>query len=334
MDVVKTDDVRSIREQAGLSQEHLSKLLKVSQSTVSRAERGEKTTEPKVLALVDLVQKMGPDGVRKAYLDKTNPAEVPILQPQKKGKIKRGKARVKALTPAIVLEFQAFLKKHDMEIDEAAESLKIPLTVLKLVHDNKGPFSKVVVGNLRSGMFQYRSIENSQFRPKPPPFDHSVPGNPNIRRDQVTGREIDINGPVDQLMLSTRAAQCLKNARIPSINELLYCKASALLGIRNFGFKCLEEVRAELADFGLTMGLVRPRPTKLDTPAEPVPPPPPTAATPAPKPAGPKLVVRDGKRLNNGDNVAPHLILDGKTMHVFTLIPGGVFLSYVAHQTE
>lgn len=39
-------------------------------------------------------------------------------------------------------------------------------------------------------------------------------------------------------------------------------------------------------------------------------------------------------RLNNGENIAPHLRLDGKTMHVFTQVPGGVFVSYVEARVE
>jgi DNA-binding XRE family transcriptional regulator len=35
----------------------------------------------------------------------------------------------------------------------------------------------------------------------------------------------------------------------------------------------------------------------------------------------------EGVFLVNGTNLAPHLTLDGKTMHVFTVVPGGVFLS-------
>lgn len=54
------------------------------------------------------------------------------------------------------------------------------------------------------------------------------------------------------------------------------------------------------------------------------------APPPAPKQPEIKLVVEEGKRINNGDNIAPLLRLDGKTMHVFTLVPGGVFVSYVA----
>lgn len=41
-----------------------------------------------------------------------------------------------------------------------------------------------------------------------------------------------------------------------------------------------------------------------------------------------------GRRLKNGENLAPHLILDGKTLHVFTLVPGGVFVSYVTANVE
>ncbi len=41
-------------------------------------------------------------------------------------------------------------------------------------------------------------------------------------------------------------------------------------------------------------------------------------------------VATKGVFLANGANLAPHLVLDGRTMHVFTLVPGGVFVSHLS----
>jgi transcriptional regulator with XRE-family HTH domain len=41
-------------------------------------------------------------------------------------------------------------------------------------------------------------------------------------------------------------------------------------------------------------------------------------------------VATKGVFLANGANIAPHLVLDGRTMHVFTLVPGGVFVSHLS----
>jgi hypothetical protein len=82
-------------------------------------------------------------------------------------------------------------------------------------------------------------------------------------------------------------------------------------------------------------GLVVPALTKVGMHLKLPPPPknsvPPVAPPAPPKPCPPsiKLTTTHGVRLNDGDNVAPHLVIDGKTMHVFTLVPGGVYLSYV-----
>lgn len=43
-----------------------------------------------------------------------------------------------------------------------------------------------------------------------------------------------------------------------------------------------------------------------------------------------KASARPSVELQNGDNLAPHLVTDGRTLHVFTLTPGGVKVSYVA----
>lgn len=43
----------------------------------------------------------------------------------------------------------------------------------------------------------------------------------------------------------------------------------------------------------------------------------------------PSMRVR-GQFIPDGGNIAPVLVLDGKTMHVFTLVPGGVYVSHIA----
>lgn len=110
------------------------------------------------------------------------------------------------------------------------------------------------------------------------------------------------------------------------------------------------EVRAAMARYSGTPASYTPTPKKPVEATAPIPKlvpslipdPPPTPApkaAPASKPVkSPELeLVVDGsrnRRVNNGDNIAPHLILDGETMHVFTLVPGGVYISYVTAKSE
>ncbi len=60
---------------------------------------------------------------------------------------------------------------------------------------------------------------------------------------------------VDELELSVRAANCLKNAEIDSIGELVQKQESEMLKYRNFGKKSLDEIKKVLIDMGLHFGM-------------------------------------------------------------------------------
>jgi len=57
----------------------------------------------------------------------------------------------------------------------------------------------------------------------------------------------------DKLDLSKRIITCLKNANISTVDELLKYPQSALLKIKNFGHKSLQELIVALAKHGLTL---------------------------------------------------------------------------------
>lgn len=64
---------------------------------------------------------------------------------------------------------------------------------------------------------------------------------------------IDLDASIDELGLSARAQHCLQNANIRTIRELTLCYETDLLKIKNFGRKCLREVKEALAEHGLHM---------------------------------------------------------------------------------
>lgn len=64
---------------------------------------------------------------------------------------------------------------------------------------------------------------------------------------------------VDELELSVRSANCLKNAGITLIGELVTKSESEMLKTQNFGRKSLNEIKDILTDMGLTFGM------KIDT---------------------------------------------------------------------
>jgi DNA-directed RNA polymerase subunit alpha len=60
---------------------------------------------------------------------------------------------------------------------------------------------------------------------------------------------------VDELELSVRSANCLKNANIRLIGELVQRSEAEMLKTQNFGRKSLNEIKDILAEMGLTLGV-------------------------------------------------------------------------------
>jgi DNA-directed RNA polymerase subunit alpha len=60
---------------------------------------------------------------------------------------------------------------------------------------------------------------------------------------------------VDELELSVRSANCLKNAKIHKIYQLVQRSESEMLKTKNFGRKSLNEIKEVLGEMGLSLGL-------------------------------------------------------------------------------
>jgi DNA-directed RNA polymerase subunit alpha len=84
------------------------------------------------------------------------------------------------------------------------------------------------------------------------------------KEHQETEEKDDINEilsrHVDDLELSVRSANCLKNAGINLIGDLVQKTEAEMLETKNFGRKSLSEIKEILAEIGLTFGM------KLDFP--------------------------------------------------------------------
>ncbi|MBI4508526.1 MAG: DNA-directed RNA polymerase subunit alpha [Deltaproteobacteria bacterium] len=60
---------------------------------------------------------------------------------------------------------------------------------------------------------------------------------------------------VDELELSVRSANCLQNANIKYIGELVQKSEAEMLKTKNFGRKSLKEIKEILAEMGLSLGM-------------------------------------------------------------------------------
>jgi len=69
------------------------------------------------------------------------------------------------------------------------------------------------------------------------------------------GLNENIYRPVDELELSVRSSNCLKNARIHTIYQLVQKTDSEMLKTKNFGRKSLNEIKEVLASMDLSLGM-------------------------------------------------------------------------------
>jgi DNA-directed RNA polymerase subunit alpha len=60
---------------------------------------------------------------------------------------------------------------------------------------------------------------------------------------------------VEELELSVRSANCLKNANIGYIGELVQRTEQEMLKTKNFGRKSLNEIKEVLGEMGLSLGM-------------------------------------------------------------------------------
>lgn len=63
--------------------------------------------------------------------------------------------------------------------------------------------------------------------------------------------------PIEELDLSVRSANCLKNANIRTLGDLVQRTEREMLSTKNFGRKSLDEIKDVLASLGLSFGMSR-----------------------------------------------------------------------------
>jgi DNA-directed RNA polymerase subunit alpha len=64
-----------------------------------------------------------------------------------------------------------------------------------------------------------------------------------------------LNTPVEELELSVRSSNCLKNANIKTIGELTRKTEDDIARTRNFGKKSLQEIKEKLQEWNLSLGI-------------------------------------------------------------------------------
>jgi DNA-directed RNA polymerase subunit alpha len=64
-----------------------------------------------------------------------------------------------------------------------------------------------------------------------------------------------LSKPIEELDLSVRSANCLKNANIRTLGDLVQRSEREMLSTKNFGRKSLDEIKDVLASLGLSFGM-------------------------------------------------------------------------------
>jgi len=108
-----------------------------------------------------------------------------------------------------------------------------------------GPVDAVAYGAkiLKEQLTIFINFEEPVEMPQPLP-EEPQPLNPHLFKS------------VDELELSVRSANCLQNANIRYIGELVQRSESEMLKTKNFGRKSLNEIKEVLASMGLELGMI------------------------------------------------------------------------------
>ena len=88
-------------------------------------------------------------------------------------------------------------------------------------------------------------------------FDEDIEPEPTVEEDDSASREFNdhLFRNVDELELSVRSANCLKNAKILKIYQLVQKSEAEMLKTKNFGRKSLNEIKEVLSEMGLSLGM-------------------------------------------------------------------------------
>jgi DNA-directed RNA polymerase subunit alpha len=86
-------------------------------------------------------------------------------------------------------------------------------------------------------------------------FDEGI-----VSADDEVDKEVEeieklLATPVEELELSVRSSNCLKNANIKSIGDLTRRSEDEIAKTRNFGKKSLMEIKEKLKEWNLSLGM-------------------------------------------------------------------------------
>ncbi len=161
-------------------------------------------------------------------------------------------------------------KKPDQEIGKIAiDSIFSPVTRVNFLVENtrvgqKTDYEKLVLDVWTDGRIDPEEALKTAAAVLRRHFDVFVDyaGEECLEFEDSDKREADereslkklLNMSVNEIELSVRAANCLNNANISTVGELVSKTEADMLKYRNFGKKSLTEIKAKLVQLGLSLG--------------------------------------------------------------------------------
>lgn len=86
-------------------------------------------------------------------------------------------------------------------------------------------------------------------------FDEDTIGSDDELDEEEERIRVILDTPVEELELSVRSSNCLKNANIKTIGDLTRRTEDDIAKTRNFGKKSLQEIKEKLNEWGLSLGM-------------------------------------------------------------------------------
>jgi DNA-directed RNA polymerase subunit alpha len=86
-------------------------------------------------------------------------------------------------------------------------------------------------------------------------FEEEIEAEGHAEEGRIQLKNENLNRSVEELELSVRSYNCLKNANIQTIGDLVQKSESEMLRTKNFGRKSLNEIKEILSGLGLSFGM-------------------------------------------------------------------------------
>jgi len=167
--------------------------------------------------------------------------------------------------------FQPRKRFSEGKMEELVNSLREKGIIQPILVRSKGDGYEIIAGERRWRAAQILNLEEVPVIVRSDIDDANsleISLIENIQREELNPVEeavaykelIDkLNLPVTELELSVRSNNCLREARIKSIGEIVYKTEQDMLQYRNFGKKSLTEIKEVLKTMGLSFGMDKPK---------------------------------------------------------------------------